>query len=137
MFGCQREEHCRSSLVVRTQVRESQCKHLINSFSATCVAETRAHSRCVLHMGIHPDSRRSSYFFVPFLFIVIEPGCYRAILFIIWLNCYALQNTGTYQEKLHSRVYHGETNRTSDLMVIKLNRMTVEVACFHAIGGRK
>ncbi len=44
--------------------------------------------RCALHMGIHPDSRRSSYFFVPFLFIVIEPGCYRSILFIIWLNCY-------------------------------------------------
>ncbi len=43
---------------------------------------------CALHMGIHPDSRRSSYFFVPFLFIVIEPGCYRSILFIIWLNCY-------------------------------------------------
>ncbi len=45
-------------------------------------------SRCALHMGIHPDSRRSTYFFVPFLFIVIEPGCYRSILFIIWLNCY-------------------------------------------------
>ncbi len=23
---------------------------------------------CALHMGIHPDSRRSSYLFVPFLF---------------------------------------------------------------------
>ncbi len=44
--------------------------------------------RCALHMGIHPDSRRSSYFFVPFLYIVIEPGCYRSFLFIIWLNCY-------------------------------------------------
>ncbi len=32
--------------------------------------------RCALHMGIHPNSRRSSYFFVPLLFIVIEPGCY-------------------------------------------------------------
>ncbi len=44
--------------------------------------------RCALHTGIHPDSRQSSYFFVPFLFIVIEPGCYRSIFFNIWLNCY-------------------------------------------------
>ncbi len=29
-------------------------------------------SRCALQMGIHPDSHRSTYFFVPFLFIVIE-----------------------------------------------------------------
>ena len=39
-------------------------------------------------MGIHLDSRRSSYFFVSSLFIVVEPGCYRSILFIIWLNYY-------------------------------------------------
>ncbi len=44
--------------------------------------------RCALHMGNHPDSRRSTYFFVPFLFIVIEPGCYRSIFFIIWPNYY-------------------------------------------------
>ncbi len=34
-----------TALVARTQVRESQCKHLknlFNSFSATCVAETKA-----------------------------------------------------------------------------------------------
>ncbi len=40
------------------------------------------------HSSIHPDSRRSTYFFVPFLFIVIEPGCSRSFLFIIWLNSY-------------------------------------------------
>ncbi len=43
---------------------------------------------CALHMVIHPGSRRSSYFFVPFLFIVIEPGCSRTFLFIIWLSNY-------------------------------------------------
>ncbi len=45
---------------------------------------------CALHMGIYSDSRRSTYFFVHFLFIFIEPGYYRSFLFIIWLNCYCI-----------------------------------------------
>ncbi len=43
--GAAKQGGASTALVARTQVRESQCKHLKNlfdSFSATCVAETKA-----------------------------------------------------------------------------------------------
>ncbi len=49
---------------------------------------------------VHPDSRRSTYFFVLFLFIGIEPGFYRLILFIIWLNPTSKMNGSTAQKTL-------------------------------------
>ncbi len=78
--GTAERSEASTALVARTRVRAKKIWQ-------RALPKPKRSSRCVLHMGIHPDSRRSSYFFVPF-FIVIEPGCYRSFLFIIWLNCY-------------------------------------------------
>ncbi len=44
-YGVAKRSGASTALVVRTEVRESQCRHLknlFNSFPATCVAETKA-----------------------------------------------------------------------------------------------
>ncbi len=73
--------------------RGKYCSGIPNASSgeknmATCVAETRAQLALRTPYGHSFRFMSITYFFVPFLFIVIEPGCYRSILFIIWLNCY-------------------------------------------------
>ncbi len=63
--GTAERSEASTALDARTRVRSKKIWQL-------ALPKPERSSRCALHMGIHPDSRRSTYFSVSFLFIVIE-----------------------------------------------------------------
>ncbi len=73
-FGATERSGASTALVVRTQVRGLQCKHPKNLFGSFSFLRQRTLLKpersfhCALHMGIHPDPRRLSHFFVYILY---------------------------------------------------------------------
>ncbi len=81
-FGCPN-----ASSEISMQTPEKSLRFFLGNLRCRNQSAARAAHSIWAFIPIHVDLPISS---LTFFFIVIEPGCYRSFLFVIWLNSYRL-----------------------------------------------